>query len=180
MTGREDRAFVETADELEKRHGTLLRSLVGESVEGSWVAWENNDDEWFPDEPVVLRVGGRNVEFVHSKLSSLWIDIDSIDIATEPSWWADWDFDLEWRRDAHPALQVARGRQIEWVEIVEHFFTTRPAGRAGPETGGWVLSGVGFGLAGDAYLEVFNALDQNGLGQALQSGSGYRRRRVGG
>lgn len=171
---------METAEELAERHGALLASLVGSSVEGSWVAWDTNADEWFCDEPLVLRIGHRNIEFMHSKLSSLWIGIDSIDMATAPAWWADWDFDLEWRRDAHPALQAAGGRQIEWVEIVEHFFTTRPVGCLGPETGGWVLSGVGFGLSDGAYLEVFNALDENGLGQALQDGSDYRRRRIGG
>ena len=45
-------------------HGPDLTKLVGNPIESSWVAWDTEEDAWFADEAVVLRIGRRQLEIV--------------------------------------------------------------------------------------------------------------------
>lgn len=168
--------FCTSADALLREHGLLLRSLIGQRLECSWVAWQTEDDEWFNDEPVILRIGGRNVELVLTELSSAWVGVNTIDVESAPNWFDCWeDYPLAWRKNAHPVLAGASEHIVVGVEVVEYLFKTRPVDGSGPETAAWVLSGLGFDLANGGYVDLFNALDEHGLSNERNESADFRR-----
>src|SRR5690606_42148636 len=36
-------------------HGTRFEALIGMNVEEIWVAWDQDEDKWFNDGPVIIR-----------------------------------------------------------------------------------------------------------------------------
>ncbi|MEU4771635.1 hypothetical protein [Micromonospora sp. NPDC023644] len=55
-------------DEITDRHGRRLRGLVGRRLTRTWVVWDDDDDEWFADCPVVLDFAGERVEVNHPEV----------------------------------------------------------------------------------------------------------------
>jgi len=173
---------IDTAEDLLKTHGSRLRSLIGRTIDATWVAWDVERDEWFPDEAVILDVGETSLEIVCWKLSDIVLSWNAIDKSQPPAWVSDWsiDFRLDWRRDAHPALQGALGRRIAAINLVEYLHrTTVIDDRKNPDNVGrqdeaWLLIGIELELEG-CTLAVFNALDENGISLEPFVGEEYRR-----
>jgi hypothetical protein len=171
---------IDTADELLKAHGSRLRSLIGRTIDATWVAWDAEGDEWFPDEAVILDVGETSLEIVCWKLSDIVLSWNAIDKHQPPAWVGEWSRHLAWRRDAHPVLQGALGKRIAAINVVEYLHqTTVIDDRMNPSNIGrqdesWLLVGLELELEG-CTLSVFNALDENGLALEPFVGEGYRR-----
>ena len=136
---------VHTAAELGP-HRDRLRSLVGTTLRGSLAMWDAGDDEWFTDGPLILQFDDLALEVAAFQVH-LCVSWNSIDVDRDIEWVPGSTFELEWRRDALAPIEALRGRAIEALSLVEY------------------LGGLnGFGLrAGEAYVEVFNALDELGL-----------------
>ncbi|MEV4773336.1 hypothetical protein [Micromonospora humida] len=47
-------AWLNGAAEVAGRHAQRLRGLVGRRLTSSWVVWDDDDDTWFADCPVVF------------------------------------------------------------------------------------------------------------------------------
>lgn len=176
---------IDTVDALLDEHGPRLRELVGHTLETTWVAWDLARNEWFADEAVILAANGSYLEIVCWKLTDIVVSWGAIDRRQPPSWVAEWgpEFSLEWRRDATDGLRAINGKRIVSIDVVEYLQRTtvvadpgKPS-NVGTQNEAWLLHGLEFGL-GDKTLQVFNALDRNGLAFGRVSGKEVRRTRV--
>ncbi len=108
--------------------------------------WESVDDDWFVDGPLILEFDEIRLEVAAFKVH-LCISWNSIDVARDIEWVPGSTFQLSWREGALAALEPLRGRPVDELSLLAY--------RGG-------LSGLAF-RAGDAYAEIFNALDELGL-----------------
>jgi hypothetical protein len=174
---QQGRAFCTSAEDVLALHGPKLKALFGQRIEAGWMAWNVGDGKWFESEPVVLRVGDTHVELLHAEVSKLWVGHDALHVADAPAWHACWggDIHLEWRRDAHPLIAASLSRRVLDVLIIEQCARYRSAD--GPDALArtwWVLSGIGFALEGERYLEVSNGDEGNELTSQRPSGPDFR------
>ncbi len=169
-------SFCDTIDSAMDRYGTMLRASLGRTIEATWVAWDEERDEFFTEEPVIIRIGGINFEIVFHKLQELSITCDTVNLSEPPQWWTDWadsadwseSTKLRWRCNALPELKSVVGQTVQDIRLIEyHFQTTVVRNRINPENVGtqyaaWVLNGTDF-CTDVGYVSVFNALDTNGV-----------------
>jgi len=173
---------IETVEGLLTSHGARLRSLVGKTIDATWVAWDLERDEWFVDEAVIVDAGESSLEIVCWKLSDIVLSWNAVDRAQPPHWVGEWgpEFKLVWRRDAIAALREVVGRRILGISVVEYLHRTtvvddrRNPANVGRRNQTWLLHGLEFLLEGRT-LEVFNALDQNGVTLEPFAGQEFRR-----
>ncbi|MEV6012318.1 hypothetical protein AB0M29_36630 [Streptomyces sp. NPDC051976] len=129
--------------------GDRLRALSGRTLTRAWLVWDLQDNEWFPDCPVLLDFDGEQVEINHYKFDDLSITWNSID-PHKPVLWP--DFDLQWRHDARPELHALQGQVLQDVELLE-----------------WTGDDLARGTVDLSFLfpkerlTIVNALDENGL-----------------
>ncbi len=55
--------YVNNTSDFIRRHGGILLSVLGKTLSEAWVIWDNEDNEWFPDGPVLLDFDGVILEF---------------------------------------------------------------------------------------------------------------------
>jgi hypothetical protein len=131
--------------------------LVKQPLLDGWLMWELDEKRWYADGPVVLGFPDANVEIMHRKFDECAITWGQVDMAAPLDWPGR---RLDWRRDAHPALRSVRGRRLVAVNVLERLMPAR-----------WrptVLYAVELLFEGPARLEIFNALDENGLTDAAE------------
>jgi hypothetical protein len=101
------------------QHRDRLRSLVGQPVESSRVVWYARWDSLHPASPVVLRVGGRNLELWSIGSTEFGFTWDELDLKQAPFYWVGQpDTESTWVEDAVPALWRARGQVIKGVRLI--------------------------------------------------------------
>lgn len=151
--------FRSSAEQIE-RHSAELRMLIGRRLIEVWTVWID-DDDWFADLPVVMRFDdGTQLEVCWAKFDDLSITWNTIDVGSTPQAWVDWV--LEWRRDAHPELSSVLAGTVTDVRATRFLFTTVNVNDPTDERAGWLTTGLWLQTdRGD--LQVFNALDENGL-----------------
>ena len=130
-------------------HGERLTGLVGRRLTSAWIVWDTDKDTWFADCPVLLDFDGERVEINHYKFDDISITWNTID-RTLPLHWA--DFHLRWRDDKPPGFTVLRGQTLQKVELLEW---------GGHDMANGSVA-IGFTFP-TGCVEIFNALDENGL-----------------
>jgi hypothetical protein len=161
---------------LSARHRDRLRRLRGQRIDATWLVWIVDTYKWFADLPVVLRIGDQQLEVCARNFDDLSITWNTIDVQVPPRAWMDGA--LQWRRDAHPVLRQAVGRIVREVRMTEHLFTTERVHPPDPDRqhteSSWLLGGIWLELDG-GHLQIYNALDENGLtDQPPSTGPNFR------
>jgi hypothetical protein len=182
MSGQEQ--SVDTVEELVERHGSKLRNLVGHAVQAVWIAWDNEQREWFADEAVIIDVGPVHLEVACWKFSDIILSWGAIDLGQRPAWVADWGgLSLTWRSDVASAADFVLSRPITGVNIIEYLWRTtvvqdrkNPA-NVGQRNASWLLHGLELECSG-TNLIVFNDLDKNGLANELPKNLEFRKTRL--
>jgi len=148
------------ADEQIERNSARLHSLIGRRIIEAWTVWIV-DEDWFADIPVVIRFDdGTQLEVCWEKFDDLSITWNTIDVESTPRAWV--DRALEWRRNAHLELSSVVGGTVTDVRATKFLFTTENV--VDPTDVGTVWLTTGIWLETDrGDLQVFNALDENGL-----------------
>jgi hypothetical protein len=133
-------------------HRARFRKLIGQRLHDAWLMWDLDTDRWFADGPVVLGFPDANLEITHRKFDECAITWDHVDML-QPLHWS--GLRLDWRENAHPALESARGRRLREANVIERLMAAswRPT----------VLHAVELLFEGPCRLAIFNALDENGL-----------------
>lgn len=67
-------------------HGRRLRALIGRPLTRGWLVWDVEDDEWFPDCPVLLDFAGERTEVNHRKFDDLSITWNTVDPHRPVKW----------------------------------------------------------------------------------------------
>ncbi|MCP9619253.1 hypothetical protein FOH10_14375 [Nocardia otitidiscaviarum] len=160
IPGYRPRWLVGLAD-ITSAHGQRLSRLVGRPLSKSWLVWDQSDDEWFADCPVVLDFDGEQVEITHQKFDELSITWNSIAPHQQRPWSYPEDndpeidaFHLSWRSDAITALTALEGQPLLAVDLLE--WTSQ---RIDFATG---MIAVSFTFTSDR-LTISNGLDENRL-----------------
>jgi hypothetical protein len=126
--------------------------------------WEQRQDAWWADGPVVLDFDGRQVEINHMQMDLLSITFGAIDLDTRIDWLGHRRLrwlptfggpKISWRYDTHSEMAALYGRPLTGVQVLIY----RP-GKPGDFADGTVSIGFSFG---GWQLEIYNALDENGL-----------------
>lgn len=161
-------------------HSSALSSLLGKSLTDSWVVWEQNEDEWFNDAPVVLNFEGVHLELNFFKLDELSITFDTLDLHQKPDWYGLTNFDLIWRKDVLKELVDVKGFYLERMTVTEYLFETEVMeNRTYPELVGqknaaWLLSGLSFWFGDSKFVTVHNGLDENAVSAEQPKGYNFR------
>ncbi len=140
-------------------HSQRLRSLAGRCLRHTWLLWDVDADEWFPDAPVLLDFDGEQVEINHQKFSDLSITWNTIDPAGQATWSFGWDDEphpyrvqLGWRHSVRSELTPLQGQPLLAAELLEY-------------AGGDIADGmvaVSFAFP-NGRVTVSNGLDENSL-----------------
>ena len=136
--------FFSDKDEFLKKHEEQLRRLIGSKLEAILTIYDVIDDEFWGDCPVILVIGGKQVEFCSFKegVSVTW---DEIDVNEELDWYGSQNLQLEWQKNRNVDAASMIGKKIEKVEMIE----------ASPG----IFIGLGFQI-GASYFSIFNAFDE--------------------
>ncbi len=157
--------YTETGDiftELNEAFGKLIGKVISEV----WVAYDINENEWFKDCPVVLKIDDMQVEICAYKMDELAITLNSINMSEKLNWYDMEDFELEWRMNVFPDLLTILNKKICDIEIIEYNLIAEIIYNKDIEqskkASAWLLNGIGFKLE-DGYCAVFNGLDENNI-----------------
>ncbi|MEV5973120.1 hypothetical protein [Streptomyces sp. NPDC051921] len=141
-------------DEAAQAHAARLGGLSGRTLTRVWLVWDEEDDEWFPDCPVLFDFAGEQVEINHHKFDDLSLTWNTIDPAG-PVLWPGFTA-LRWRPEPFPALRALRGLALASAELREW--------QGQPQVPDLAKGCVDITFAfGPRDVTVFNALDENGL-----------------
>lgn len=138
--------FTENFDDALQMCRRFKSQIIGGTIEKTWVAWQEGDDSWSADAPVILRISGNNFEICFTKLSDFAFTSNLIDIEKPFLWCGSEELQLHWRLNSLPTLQNAVGQRVN----------------------GFQLIGLGIPLFLSFQLEqgqllIYNALDENGV-----------------
>ena len=149
--------FFSDKNEFMREHGEGLRRLKGSQLEAIITVHHVKDGEFWSDCPVILVIGGKQVEFCSFKdcVSVTW---DEIDVNEGLDWYGSQNLQLEWQKNMVEIVTSLIGEKIEKVEIIEASLG--------------ILNGIGFQI-GASYFSIFNALDETGLSCVKDKGCTY-------
>jgi hypothetical protein len=133
--------------------------ICGSVIKSTWTLWDG--DEWFEDAPIVIFAGEKQLEFCANKIGAFSISVNTIDIREPVSWCEEPNGfgSLRWKKDAHPLLAKLLGKNIIETGAIEYCLDENIQELFNQD---WVLSGVYLSCE-SAYVEIFNALDTNGI-----------------
>ena len=143
----------------------------------SYVIWDLNEQEWFWDGAVVLAFEDLQLELCCNQMEDLSITTNTVDLDKSPliSW--DPEGNYEWRKNSIEELNLVVGKVLENVYIAETEFCSWPKGEkfGSPKmTCTWLLNGLDF-CFNKGFFKFFNALDENGITNKLESDIKFRR-----
>ncbi|ELS32500.1 MULTISPECIES: hypothetical protein [Pseudanabaena] len=143
--------------------------LIGSQVQALWSLWDEENDEWFNDAPVVICTQENQLEFCANKLNEFSISLDSINLSVPVYWCEDEDPDTKsfrWVQQRNPEFRDLVGKLITGIEIVESRVERDIQIFLGLEL--WILSGIALQFQ-DERLEILNGLDCNILSRSQKS-----------
>ena len=145
-------------------------NICGSIIESTWTLWDG--EEWFEDAPVIVVAGNKQLEFCANKIDIFSFSINSIDIKTSVNWCEEPSGlgSLIWKKDAHALLANLVGKRLIEIGVIEYCLDKNVQEIFNQQ---WVLSGV-YMSCGSAYIEIFNALDCNGITNNRDSNSELR------
>lgn len=158
--------FFKSTQELINNCSKDLTTLIGKIIAEVWIVWDENNNEWFNDCPVVLNIEGQQIELCAFKFDEFAVTFNEIDLSNKLDWYGVKDFDLEWRKACLQQFKGILNKKITDIGIIErnHRYKvihdeTNPKNE-GNFISDWELNGIGFYIESE-YIAVENGLDEN-------------------
>ncbi|MEM1253090.1 MAG: hypothetical protein AAGI69_11700 [Cyanobacteria bacterium P01_H01_bin.21] len=148
--------------------------LIGVQVQALWSLWDEENDEWFNDAPIIICTQEKQLEFCANKLNEFSFSLDSINLSVPVHWggYAEPDIQpLRWVQQKNPEFKDLSGKFITGIEIVESCVEKDMQTFLGLES--WILSGIALQFQ-DGRLEILNGLDCNILSRSQKSDESLR------
>lgn len=148
--------------------------LIGSQVQALWSLWNEEDDEWFNDAPVVICTQERQLEFCANKLNEFSFSLGSIDLNIPVYWCGDEDPDTKpfrWVQQKNPEFRALAGKLITGIEIVES--RVEKDMQTFLDLDLWILSGIVLQFQNER-LEILNGLDCNILSRSQKRDEGLK------
>ncbi len=138
-------------------------STTDMQIRSIWSLWDEEDDEWFNDAPIVICTQEQQLEFCATKLDKFSFSLNSIDLNLPVYWCGVEDPDvvpLQWVSQRNPEFDNLVGKIITEIEIIESGLDRDTQSFLVMGTG--ILSGIALKFENDR-LEIINGLDCNTL-----------------
>jgi len=134
-----------------------LDKLKGKKIEEIWVVWNQDDDEWFNNLPVIIKIGDCQLELCAFKTDEFAVSFDEINMSNEIDYFGT-GIVLKWEKNKLIEFDKCISQRIVTVEIIE-----------------WLTCfiGIGFNLE-DGYLAVCNGLDENEMSIVKNNNPEYK------
>jgi hypothetical protein len=169
--------FFDRTDIFIKVFGDQLAKTIGLTLEDYWLMWQTQENEWYNDGPVILKIANSQFEFTAYKLDEFSLTFDQIDLNKKLDWYgAGDDIPLTWKNKGNSDINKLIGRKITGINIIAYnFISTVVDDKVNPENigrideTGFMLHGIEFEfeksgwLDNNNFLQIFNALDANGM-----------------
>ena len=185
--------FFDNAERFVEAFQGSLSQIIGSKLEDYWLSWDIEADEWNNDMPVILKIAGTQFEFTVRNLDELSLTFGQIDLSKKIDWYGSGDeFPLEWRNKSNEAVNKLIGRKIKNINIITYDFSSTIVHKKGgsqrsrPKPAPYfMLNGIEFEFEkngwfdNENFLQIFNALDENGLTtKKLKEGKEYRKIKI--
>lgn len=144
-------------------HGTKLEALIGKYIQEIWVVWEQAENEWFNDCPVIIGFEDCQLELCAYKTDEFAVTFNQILVSENPSWYES-DLKLQWEKNKLAEWDFIAGKKVMEIEIIE---------RSETNDAGFYLAGIGFHLS-DGYFAVCNGLDENVMIKKREEGPNFK------
>ncbi len=132
-------------------------------IRSIWSLWDEEEDEWFNDAPIVVCTQTQQLEFCAIRLDEFSFSLNSIDLTRPVYWCGDTDPDtipFRWVEQRNPEFANLVGKIISEIEIIESGID--PGSQTALSIGTGELSGIALKFEDD-YLAILNGLDCNTL-----------------
>ena len=144
----------------------LVRSMqqispASMQIRSIWSLWDEEEDEWFKDAPIVICTQEQQLEFCAMQLDLFSCSIDTIDLTLPVYWCGDADPDglpLKWVSQRNVEFDNLVGQNIVEIVIIESGIDVDF--QSALTLGGGILSGIALKFDRDR-LEITNGLDCN-------------------
>ena len=154
-----------------------LIKTIGLTIHDYWLMWETNQNEWYNDGPIILKIGDQQFEFTAYELDKFSLTFDKINLVKKLDWYgAGYEIPLIWRSKANSEINKLLNRKIIDINIITFNFKstivddkTNPRNIGRQDETGFMLHGIEFTFEKNGwldnrnFLQIFNALDANGI-----------------
>ena len=149
-------------------HKHQFEKVMGKSISRFWVMWEEKEDAWMQDGPVILEIGGDQFEFCAYQLDLFSLTLNSIDRKAGLDWYGSGEeMPLTWRENGIKEMVGSLHHPISGVNILTYQFIGKDEATGEKVATGHMLSGIELELAmpggQTGYFSINNGLDQNEL-----------------
>jgi hypothetical protein len=138
-------------------------STANMQIRSIWSLWDEEEDEWFNDAPIVICTQEQQLEFCATQLDLFSCSIDTIDL-TLPVYWCDEEdpdvLPFKWVQQRNVEFADLVGKKIVEIVIIESGIDRDL--QSVLTLGGGILSGIALKFDRDR-LEITNGLDCNSL-----------------
>lgn len=133
-----------------------LTSLIGQRIKEIWVAWEQEEDYWFNNLPVLFKLENCQLELCAYKSEEYAITFNQINVNNS----VDFFGAVKWEKDKLTQLKLTpyMNQKINSIEIMEPIVEPISAVECEYDTFG--VGGIGFSLE-KGFLAVCNGFDEN-------------------
>lgn len=140
-----------------------LEGLIGKTIQKIWVAWEQDQDEWFNDCPVIICFDECQLELCAYKMDEFAVTFDKILVSQKLCWYGT-DLKLNWEENKMEDLHDVRGKKVMEIEMIERRETNATE---------FYLAGMGFHL-NNGYFAICNGLDENVIIKHREESPNYK------
>ena len=160
--------FFDDANLFLKTQKDKFEKLIGKSISRFWVMWNEKENEWYPDGPVILEIDGDHYEFCAYQLDDFSFTLNTIDLRDKLDWYGMGDeLPLSWKENGKQELRESLNRPISAINILTYNFKSKNVETGEPHETGFMMHGIEFELKKEkgntTYFSIFNGLDQNAL-----------------
>jgi Histidine phosphatase superfamily (branch 1) len=155
-----------TAREILDVHGRRLAELIDQELLRTWLVWDTDADDWFPDGPIVFEFERTRLTVCHrtaGECSLSWDDLDPAE-SIDPG---DESLRLAWRADPYPVLAEIAGQRLRLLDLIE----------TGDADDRWMIEAVEFSFT-RTQCQVYNSSGRNALAAGPTTVEARRRIRV--
>lgn len=159
--------FLTKAKEIMSKVGINLEDLIGKKILEVWIVWDETNDEWFEDCPVILNIEGTHLEICNWKIDELSLTFDTIDLSEQLNWYDMDHYILKWHDATKSNLMSIKNQRINNIELIEYSYVIENINpkkdnpeQIKKEDQYWFINGIGLILE-SGYLSIENGLDKN-------------------
>jgi len=103
-------------------HEALL-NLIGKTLDGYLLLYDERDNEWNKDAPAILLIDGKRYEFTAFQMDYFNLTIDAVDLKAEIDWYAEEERQyIAWRKNVIKWVNTIIGRRILGINLFNHYF----------------------------------------------------------